>query len=161
MGGSRQFRNKAKPAQEYHVGDKIPQKELKKIQDGMKDDVFIPDWFMRKLETDGGQNTKYMFDSNHGKVVRETEKAYMIELDYETLDGEWGGRKKVWVPKSVAQTYEQAQQAAAAKTEKMNNAFAEMDRLIQLGKDNGIKGIRRGMKRVTIEKMLRDAGVDF
>lgn len=161
MGGSRQFRNKAKPAQEYHVGDKIPQEELTKIQDGMKDDVFIPDWFMRKLETDGGQSTKYMFDSNHGKVVKETEKAYMIELDYETIDGEWGGRKKVWVPKSVAQTYEQAQQSAQARVDRRNAAFAELDRLIQLGRDNGVKGLRRGMKRSTIESMLRQAGIEF
>ena len=127
MGGSRQFRNKAKPAQEYRVGDKIPQKELKKIQDGMKDDVFIPDWFMRKLETDGG----------------------------------WGGRKKVWVPKSVAQTYEQAQQSAQARVDRRNAAFAELDRLIQLGRDNGVKGLRRGMKRSTIESMLRQAGIEF
>ena len=134
--------------------------EIARIQEEARSDKYIPDWFMKKLEKNDNGTTVWYYDTNHGKVIRETEKAYQLELDYYSPYG-GAGTRKVWVPKSVAQTYEQAQQTAAAKTEKMNNAFAEMDRLIQLGKDNGVKGIRRGMKRVTIEKMLRDAGVDY
>jgi len=49
----------------------------------------------------------------------------------------------------------------ARKAERFEAGCKNYDRLIQLAKDNGIKGVRVGLRRATIEQKLTAAGVAF
>jgi hypothetical protein len=49
----------------------------------------------------------------------------------------------------------------ARSAERFEAGRKNYDHLIQLAKDNGIKGVRVGLRRVTIEQKLTAAGVAF
>lgn len=116
--------------------------------------VIIKDWFMAKKRMELG--AYYQFCYNHGEVVKETEKAYLISFEYCSLDGEESGFKEIWCPKSVVMTEEEIANKEAA----FNNACNRYEAMIEFAKKNGLK-VRKRMKKETVLRMIAAAGLSY
>lgn len=118
--------------------------------------IVVKNWFFNKIKA---ENYGWHFYSNSGDMLRETEKAYQVALECSTIDGEIDTIKSVWVPKACTMSEDEAAKEAAAAVERFNAGCARYDALVNLAKENGIKGIRKGMKAATIRAKLAAAGV--
>ncbi len=125
------------------------------------------------------------------KSFRETEKAVELEMVLDFYDVEKTVSRKVWIPKSqirdgkvtawiLAAKTEDVRSFAAvaggcfgnlydsdgvlvetAESEKFRKGCENYSRLIELAKNAGVKGVRVGLRRATIEAKLAAAGVAF
>ena len=118
--------------------------------------VYVKDWFFTKMKV---ENRNIHLRYGAAQVARETEKAYLLEIEYCTLDGEYDGVKKLWCPKSCTLTeeeYTQEQEAAQARYEDGCKRYEE---LLAFAKSHGVKGVRSGMKMATIRAKIEAAGI--
>lgn len=116
----------------------------------------IKQWFWNKIEKDYGWN--YMLDGMH-TVIKETEKAIMLEVEAYTLDGEYDTVKNIWVPKKCTLTEKEYAVEEKQQEERMENGLAYNQKLITFCKENGVKGIRKMMKTTTLLKKIEEAGL--
>ena len=66
--------------------------------------VYMKDWFFEKKK----KEYSYISIFNNGsEVADETEKAYKLCVEYETVDGERSGFTNIWCPKSCALSEEE------------------------------------------------------
>lgn len=89
-------------------------------------------------------------------ILRETEKAVQIEIDIESLDCEWEGTSKHWIPKSGFESrleYEQREE------ERFQNGKDKYEKLINFCKENNVKGCRVGMRKDTLLCKIEDLGL--
>lgn len=89
-------------------------------------------------------------------VVRETEKAVNFKAvsDYGTL--------VFWCPKSclTVNETEEERKINEEKSEKISSGLAYNELLVSYAKSKGIKGIRKGMKTVTLIQKIKSAGYE-
>ena len=124
----------------------------------MENTVYVQKWFMSKLKQ---ENRNFNFFTRKMEVVRETEKAYQGFIECSRIDGEWDGDKLIWVPKSCTLTEEEYQAELAAAETRFEDSCKACDELLTFAKANGVKGVRSGMRKATIEQKMREAGVAF
>lgn len=117
----------------------------------------IKTWFTGKITVE-----TYIFlhlDGMH-PVVRETEKAYLLEVEGCTVDGERDVTRNVWVPKSCSLTKEEYR----AEQERADKAFEDgrkyNERLVSFCKENGVKGARIGLRTQTLIRKIEEAGLE-
>lgn len=82
-------------------------------------------------------------------VARETEKAIKLVFDSDF------GKTYIWAPKSALITAEDVKRENARR----EAAFDRYDRLVAWAKKNGVKGVRKMMKKTTIMKKINAAGM--
>lgn len=116
----------------------------------------IKQWFWNKIEKDYGWN--YILDGIH-TVIKETEKAVMLEIEAYTLDGEYEAVKNIWVPKKCTLTEEEYELEEKQQEEKMQSGLNYNQKLINFCKENGIKGVRKMMKTKTLLEKIEKAGL--
>lgn len=76
-------------------------RELKEDKKEEVKKVYIKDWFRYRLDLGYGKTT---YSDCLCRVLKETEKAYLLEVEWFTLDGERDGVCDRWVPKSCTLT---------------------------------------------------------
>lgn len=93
-------------------------------------------------------------------IVNETEKAYRVvcSSDYGTVT--------IWVPKSCTMTEEEWEAEQAAEMERSRRYFQRMEegrerleKLIAWAKEQGVKGVRIGLRKATVLKKIEEAGL--
>lgn len=120
--------------------------------------LYVQKWFMSKIKAD---NRNFTFFSRAGDVIKETEKAVLISFEVSSIDGEWDGVKHIWVPKKCTMTEAEYQAELEADHKRFEDGCKAYDQLIAFAKANGVKGIRSGMRKSTIEQKMREAGVVY
>lgn len=122
--------------------------------------IYIKRWFQNKIRINQGFFTLANFDGAF-EVRKETEKAYMIIVDIETLDGEYDSVQSIWIPKSCVATEEERQAEIEAAHQRFEAGCAKYEKLVAFCKDNGIKGARTGLKTRTLLGMVEAAGLTY
>lgn len=126
---------------------KAPKEEVKNYE--------IKKWF---LEKNFSQNERYIINlaviSGELNVLNETEKAIQFKADSDF------GYIKFWCPKSCL-TENMTEQEKRWEEKRKNNIVSGIDynhKLIEFAKANGIKGVRVGMKTLTLKQKISAAG---
>lgn len=119
-------------------------------------EVAIKKWFFSKIDVDFGWH--YFFEGMH-RVLKETEKAFLLEIEACTLDGEYDAAKSVWVPKKCTLTEEEFELEEKKNEESLQNGLNYNQELIAFCKANGIKGVRKMMKTKTLLEKIEKAGL--
>ncbi len=122
----------------------------------MTNTVYVKDWFINKIEVPSG----WLVVGRKLDIMKETEKAYLGYIETVRCDGEYETIHKVWVPKSCTESEEEMLKHAEAMTIKFENGLKYNEMLVKFAKDNGIKGIRVGLRTATLEKKIREAGLE-
>ncbi|MBC2303357.1 hypothetical protein [Listeria booriae] len=107
-----------------------------------KEIVALKSWFVKKHEM------SYALSVADFDILKETEKAYYLNV---TSDF---GTFAMWAPKSVCLTHAEYCSEEDAKVSRYESAIA-------FAKENGIKGIRAGLKMKTILAKIEAAGLKF
>lgn len=95
------------------------------------------------------------------KVVKETEKAYLVDMDTETIGGEKDLYLQVWVPKKCTMTKEEYFEEKRRCVEVFENGKKMYAALVDFCKKNNIKGARVGLRKETLLKKVHEAGLEF
>lgn len=117
--------------------------------------VLVKKWFFDKMQQEAGRGIHLFY--SEAEVVKETEKAYCLEIEYSTLDGEFDGVKKIWCPKSCVMSEDEIK----AEKERFENSCNAYEAMISFAKANGVKGVRAGLKKETILKKIAEAGLTY
>lgn len=120
--------------------------------------LYVQKWFMSKIKS---ENRCFNFFSRTGDIMKETEKAVLISFEVSSIDGEWDGVKHIWVPKKCTMTEDEYRAELEAAEKRFEDGCKAYDQLIAFAKANGVKGIRSGMRKATIEQKMREAGVVY
>lgn len=120
--------------------------------------VYVKDWFFDKMRD---ERSGVRLHNSGSEVIGETEKAYKIEVSYTTRDGERDGVTTMWCPKSCALSSEEYRAAIDAEAERYEDGCKAYDAMIKFAQENGIKGVRVGLRKATILKKIQEAGLDF
>lgn len=121
--------------------------------------VYIKEWFLKKMQSEQQSGIKLI--SAAAEVMGETEKAYKLAVDFVTLDGEFDGVKLLWCPKSCTVTEEEYEAEVKASAERFENGCKAYAALLKFAKDNGVKGVREGMRKTTILAKIQAAGLEY
>lgn len=121
--------------------------------------LYIKNWFYNKMKSEGTFYGLELMNGAGGEVVKETEKAVMIQIEAVRLDGE-DVLKTVWVPKSCTMNDEEAIAEAIKNSKRFENAENEYNEMIDFAKSNKVVA-RKGMKKETILKNIYAAGLTY
>jgi hypothetical protein len=116
--------------------------------------VIIKDWFAGKIELPYG----FALWNRELEVEKETEKAYYGAVEIETVDGEYSKVWHVWVPKKCTMTCADAEEEQEKFERAMRDGLKYNEKLVEFAKANGIKGIRTGLRTVTLIAKIEAAG---
>lgn len=120
--------------------------------------IYIKEWFFNKIK---GEYRNLHFFDGAVRINKETEKAYQVFIEYTTIDGECDGEKLVWVPKSCTLTVEEYRKEAEAEEKRFEDGKAAYEKLVAWAKENGVKGVRVGMRKATILDKIKKAGLVY
>lgn len=133
----------------------------------MAKQIFVKKWFQSKM-TNNLSFPNRMATDKKLTVVRETEKAYLVDVYTYGLGVDWDGYVSVWVPKSCVQSDEEraAEDAKEAQREteqeaRYNNGCEKYAKLIEWCKANNVKGVRSGLRKETIMNKIAAAGLVY
>lgn len=114
----------------------------------VKNLTHIKKWF---LDKNFDYYERQAYNTSFGFTVeRETEKAVLIEID-----GDYGKVTK-WIPKSVLITKEEYETERDAVVDSFENGLEYNEKLLKFAKENNVKGIRKGMRTVTLISKIKD-----
>lgn len=114
----------------------------------------IKEWF---LEKNFNSNERYVINlaelNEELTVIEESEKAVRFQAvsDFGTL--------KFWCPKSCIYTEEEIAEKVQKRAASLERGLSYNEKLLSLAKENHIKGVRKGMKTVTLIGKLESAGI--
>lgn len=98
------------------------------------------------------------------RIVRETEKAALIAASYRPgrFSSQPAGEREAWVPKSAFESLTgyliKAEMTHRGTWAQPSDRYAK---LIAFAKENGVKGVRSGMRAATILAKVREAGLEY
>lgn len=114
----------------------------------------IKGWFLDKNFT---QNERYIINlamnGDELETLRETEKAVQFRADSDF------GNLRFWCPKSCILKDGEVDEQMVKKYQRMEAGLNYNEKLVAFAKENGIKGIRRGMKTQTLMRKITEAGL--
>ena len=121
------------------------------------DKVYIKDWFLDKIDLP----SYAMKPTGKVEILEERGKAYKVSIDTETLDGERDLYYTRFVPKSVVETESQRKSAEAESYKRYKTGQQKYEKMVSFAKEHGVKGVRTGLRKETILKKIRNAGLDY
>ena len=114
----------------------------------------IKGWF---LDKNFKQNERYIsnlaMNGDELETLRETEKAVQLRADSDF------GSLTFWCPKSCILKDGEVDEEMVRKYQRMEAGLNYNEKLVVFAKENGIKGIRRGMKTQTLMRKITEAGL--
>ena len=114
----------------------------------------IKGWF---LDKNFSQNERYIINlammGDELETLRETEKAVQLRADSDF------GNLTFWCPKSCILKDGEVDEEMVRKYQRMEAGLNYNEKLVAFAKENGIKGIRRGMKTQTLMRKITEAGL--
>lgn len=114
----------------------------------------IKSWFIDKNFTQSERLVIQTADfGGELETLHETEKAVQFKAfsDY--------GNITFWCPKSCILKAGEVDADMERKATAINKGLDYNEKLLKLAKENGIKGVRKGMKTDTLKKKIREAGI--
>lgn len=115
-------------------------------------EILIKDWFVEKL------NIRYFF-IRENSIVKETEKAFLFEVDtFDSLTNS-GYIETVWVPKSCTMTREEKLAEIAERESRIAEGAKRHDEIYEFCKAHGLK-VRKNFRIVTMIEKLDEAGIE-
>lgn len=120
--------------------------------------IYIKEWFFNKIQSEH-RNLHFFYGAV--RINKETEKAYQVFVEYTTIDGEYEGEKLVWIPKSCTLTEEEYRKEAEAEEKRFEDGKAAYEKMVTWAKENGVKGVRVGMRKATILDKIKKAGLVY
>lgn len=120
--------------------------------------VMVKDWFFNKMQD---EVCGLHLIHKAALVLEETAKAYKLEMVATTYDGEFETTKVMWCPKSCTLTEEEYKADEQAQVDRFQAGCEAYDKLLAFAKDNGIKGVRKGMRKATILAKVEAAGLQY
>ena len=143
-------------------GEKTPGEAFAKALTGNPNEIDynerirdIPEWYLsKKLDSNQLYATRVADDA---WVAKETEKAFLVNWSTEY------GKVSAWVPKSLVsdENIKKAKDREINFIKKAESGLSYNKKLVELGKANGVKGVRNRLKTSTLEKLLRDASIEL
>lgn len=116
----------------------------------------IKEWFLEKNFTSNERYVIELAEMNDELIaIKESDKAVYFKAVSDF------GELKFWCPKSCIYTEEEAIEEMQKKSSALKRGLSYNETLLALAKENGIKGVRKGMKTATLIKKLTSAGIDI
>lgn len=128
---------------------------------GIEDsDLKVKDWFLRKINTPDYAMDASLSELRYGgiRVLENRPKAIKAGFTVETLDGEHDIHLSRWIPKSALESRRKYEVEAEARYRNYQNKYSAA---IEFAKKNNIKGVRRGLKKATILRKIKENGLDY
>lgn len=120
-------------------------------------DIKVKDWFASKIHIPNGYNRPRILLALD--VLKETEKAIQIEFEILAIHSSLSDSyHKAWIPKSCIESYKAYMEANQARFEE---GKAKYEKMVAFAKANGVKGIRKGMRKETILKKIAEANLEY
>lgn len=120
--------------------------------------VMVKDWFFNKMQDEAcGVHLIH----TAVQVIDETAKAYKLEMIATTYDGEFETTKVMWCPKSCTMTEEEYKANEQEQADRFQAGCEAYDKLLTFAKNNGVKGVRKGMRKATILAKVEAAGLQY
>lgn len=120
--------------------------------------VYIKEWFLNRIELGYGKRPLTYHLCN---IIKETEKAYLLEIEWCTVDGEYDGFSNRWIPKSCTLTVDEQIEIEEKQEKAFEDGCKRYEKLLKFAKENDVKGVRKGLRKETILKKIEDAGLVF
>ena len=114
----------------------------------------IKGWF---LDKNFSQNERYIINlaMNGDELETLKEKAVQLRADSDF------GTLTFWCPKSCILKDGEVDEQMIKKYQRMEAGLNYNEKLVAFAKENGIKGIRRGMKTQTLMRKITEAGLEI
>ena len=111
----------------------------------------VKNWFINEKFN---QQEAYVISVSELTVIDETEKAVKIYADSDY------GHLKFWCPKSCIITDEEIAKQEEELDKKFKKGLEYNKSLVTFAKNNGIKGVREGLRTVTLIEKIKAAGLE-
>ncbi|MGP1376441.1 MAG: hypothetical protein ACTTKS_02525 [Bulleidia sp.] len=111
----------------------------------------VKNWFINEKFN---QQEAYVISVSELTVIDETEKAVKIYADSDY------GYLKFWFPKSCIITDEEIAKQEEELDKKFKKGLEYNKSLVTFAKNNGIKGVREGLRTVTLIAKIKAAGLE-
>lgn len=120
------------------------------------DNVYVADWFDFDLPN-------YAIQPHRVTIVGESKsgKAYKVDIDTETIDGERDLYYTKFIPKSAVKTKKQVEYEDRQATKRFNRGKKRYENMLKYAREKGVKGVRKGMRKETILKKMKEAGINY
>ena len=118
--------------------------------------VIIKEWFANKIDTPYG----FRVWNRELRVEKETEKAYYGAIEVDSVDGEYEKTIHMWVPKMCTMTLEEAREHEEKEEKAIENGIEYNKKLVVFAKENGVKGVRIGLRTATLIDKIKAAGLE-
>lgn len=111
----------------------------------------VKDWFLAKNLNSDQQFIVRVADDMW--VMKETEKAVLLIADSDY------GKVQFWCPKSCVISDEEYEEQIKAEIARVEAGGKKLAKLIEWAKEQGVKGVRKGMRKVTVLAKIEAAGL--
>lgn len=123
---------------------------------GVGDRVHVADWFSFTLPN-------YAIQPSVVRIIGESAsgKAWLVDVETETQDGERDLVYQKYMPKAAAVTDAQLKAAEKIREKNYKDGQKRYAAMVEFAKKNNIKGVRVGLRKETILEKIRKAGSDY
>lgn len=120
------------------------------------DDVYVANWFSFDLPN-------YAMQPKKVRIIEESAsgKAWKVEIETETKDGERDLFYTKFIPKAAVKTESQVKAEIKKEKQRFESGAKRYNAMIEFAKKNGVKGVRVGLKKETILEKIKKAGLKY
>lgn len=120
------------------------------------DEVYVADWFSFDLPG-------YAMQPSTVRILDESAsgKAWKVDIETETKDGERDLFYTKYIPKSAVKTESQVRAEGRRAQKKFESGMKKYNAMIDFAKKNGVKGVRVGLRKETILEKIKKAGFTY
>lgn len=120
------------------------------------DEVHRAEWFNFDLPSYAMQpyNVKIIGESDSGK-------AWKVDIETESLSGEHDLYFTRFMPKSAVVTKSQMEAQRKAERKRYEQGKQKYSAMVKFAKENGVKGVREGLRKETILEKIKKAGLSY
>lgn len=129
---------------------------IKAVPAKVGDKIVTADWFNFELPS-------YAIQTNRAQIIGESAsgKAWKVQIETETLDGERDLNLVRYMPKSAALSPSQQAKAAEERGKRFEQGQKKYNKMIDFAKKHGVKGVRAGMRKETVLERIKKAGLTY
>jgi hypothetical protein len=120
------------------------------------DEVYVADWFKFDLP-------EYAMQPRRVRILEESasRKAWKVDIDTETKDGERGLYYTKFIPKAAVKTKGQVEFEQKQAQKNFESGAKRYNKMIEFAKAHGVKGVRVGLRKETILEKIKKAGLKY